>query len=96
MRNGVKSGPGGVVIFGDAAYCRQEVCETIIQNNGDWLLIVKDNQPKLHRAAQQSFVIPQGPPETHQRPPTESVERVCKRVPPSRWRRIAVGSNAAG
>lgn len=48
----------GTVILGDAAYCQQDVCETITQNNGDYLLIVKDNQPKLHRAAQQSFVIP--------------------------------------
>ncbi|MEZ6050704.1 MAG: hypothetical protein R3C02_04820 [Planctomycetaceae bacterium] len=44
-------------ILGDAAYCQQDMCETITQNNGDYSLIVKDNQPKLHRAAQQSFVI---------------------------------------
>ena len=48
-------------ILGDAAYCQQDVCETITQNNGDYLLIVKANQPKLHRAAQQSFVIPKDP-----------------------------------
>lgn len=48
----------GTVILGDAAYCLLDVCETITQNNVDDLLIVKDTQPKLHRAAQQSFVIP--------------------------------------
>ena len=51
----------GTVILGDAAYCQQDVCKTITQNNGDYLLIVKDNQPNLHRAAQQSFVIPKDP-----------------------------------
>ncbi|MEZ6145934.1 MAG: hypothetical protein R3B91_11070 [Planctomycetaceae bacterium] len=35
-----------------------------------------ERQPKLHRAAQQSFVIPKAPQKTHQRPPTENVERV--------------------
>ncbi|MEZ6146095.1 MAG: hypothetical protein R3B91_11895 [Planctomycetaceae bacterium] len=54
--------------LGDAAYCQQDMCETITQNNGDYLLIVKANQPKLHRAAQQSFVIPKG------LFPTENVE----------------------
>ncbi|MBX3439335.1 MAG: ISAs1 family transposase [Planctomycetaceae bacterium] len=48
----------GAVILGDAAYCQQDVCKTITQNNGEYLVIVKDNQPHLHRAAQPSFVIP--------------------------------------
>ena len=50
----------GKVIVGDAAYCERDICETIVNNEGDYLLLVKDNQPNLHRAAQQSFVIPQG------------------------------------
>ena len=49
---------GGQVIVGDAAYCEREICETIIENGGDYVVLVKENQPKLHRAAQQSFVIP--------------------------------------
>ena len=48
----------GTVIVGDAAYCQQDVCETIADGHGDYLIIVKDNQPQLHHAAQQSFVIP--------------------------------------
>lgn len=50
----------GRLIVGDAAYCQQDVCKTIRREQGDYLLIVKDNQPRLHQAAQQSFVIPKG------------------------------------
>lgn len=48
----------GTVIVADAAYCERNICETIVENGGDYLVLVKDNQPTLHRAAQQSFVIP--------------------------------------
>lgn len=50
----------GKVIVGDAAYCERELCETVVAKGGDYFVLVKDNQPNLHRAAQQSFVIPQG------------------------------------
>lgn len=50
----------GTVIVGDAAYCDREICEEITAEDrkGDYLVIVKDNQPTLHKAAQQSFVVP--------------------------------------
>ena len=48
----------GRVIVGDAAYCERDICKTIVENEGEYLVIVKDNQPNLHSAAQQSFVIP--------------------------------------
>lgn len=48
----------GKVFIGDAAYCERNLCETIVEQQGDYLVLVKDNQPKLHHAAQQSFVIP--------------------------------------
>ena len=48
----------GKVVLGDAAYCDRAVCQTIRKKGGDYLLLVKDNQPALRRAAQQSFVIP--------------------------------------
>lgn len=50
----------GKVIIGDAAYCQRNTCETITSGGGDYVVIVKDNQPNLHKAAQQSFVIPGG------------------------------------
>lgn len=50
----------GTVIVGDAAYCDREICEEITAEDrkGDYLVIVKDNQPTLHHAAQQAFVVP--------------------------------------
>ncbi|MCA9080133.1 MAG: ISAs1 family transposase [Planctomycetaceae bacterium] len=48
----------GKIIVGDAAYCDQEICKEIVDSGGDYLVLVKDNQPTLHHAAQQSFVVP--------------------------------------
>ena len=50
----------GKVIVGDAAYCDRETCRTIVEDDGEYVVTVKDNQPNLHTAAQQSFVIPKG------------------------------------
>lgn len=48
----------GRVIVGDAGYCDREICEAIVDSGGDYLVLVKDNQPTLHKEAQQSFVVP--------------------------------------
>ena len=48
----------GKVIIADAAYCQRNTCQTIVSGKGDYVFVVKDNQPNLHKAAQQSFVIP--------------------------------------
>ena len=48
----------GKVIVGDAAYCQRELCQTIVDKEGDYLVLVKDNQPALHHAVEQAFVIP--------------------------------------
>lgn len=48
----------GKVIVGDAAFCDGEICREIVDSGGDYLMIVKDNQPTLHNQAQQAFVVP--------------------------------------
>jgi hypothetical protein len=50
----------GKVIVADAAYCQRDVCQTILQQEGDYLVLVKDNQQVLHHDVQQAFVIPKG------------------------------------
>ena len=50
----------GQVVLGDAAYCDQEICKEIVDSDGDYLVIVKDNQPNLHRDVRQAFVVPEG------------------------------------
>lgn len=37
----------GKVLVGDAIFCQREVAETIIDQGGDYVLTVKDNQPGL-------------------------------------------------
>ena len=40
----------GGVLTGDALYCHADLCDTVIDAGGDYLLIVKENQPALLRA----------------------------------------------
>jgi predicted transposase YbfD/YdcC len=49
----------GKLIIGDAAYCHRDICESIVDSGGDYLVTVKKNQPQLLRDIEQSFVIPQ-------------------------------------
>jgi hypothetical protein len=37
----------GKVITGDAAFCQRDVAEEVIEGGGDYVFIVKDNQPSL-------------------------------------------------
>lgn len=45
----------GKIVVGDAAFCQREVCQRILDSGGDYLLAVKDNQPRLLRDAQSAF-----------------------------------------
>ena len=37
----------GAIITGDASFCQREICRTIADSGGDYLFVVKDNQPGL-------------------------------------------------
>lgn len=39
----------GQVVTGDAMFCHRDVCRTIREQGGDYLVFVKDNQPNLLR-----------------------------------------------
>ncbi len=39
----------GQVVTGDAMFCHRDVCRTIREQGGDYLVFVKDNQPNLQR-----------------------------------------------
>lgn len=45
----------GRVLTGDALYCQQALCTQVVQAGGDYLFIVKDNQPTLLADIQQVF-----------------------------------------
>src|SRR4051794_9684123 len=45
----------GSVITGDAIFCQREICRTIKDRNGDYLFVVKDNQPQLKADIAESF-----------------------------------------
>jgi len=45
----------GAIVSIDAMGCQKEIAETIVNNGGDYVLAVKDNQPSLHAAIDQHF-----------------------------------------
>lgn len=48
----------GKVVVADAMFCQREICERIFGRGGDYLVIVKDNQPALKRQIDRSFAQP--------------------------------------
>jgi hypothetical protein len=40
---------------GDAAFCQRELCAQIVDSGGDYLFVVKDNQPELKAAVEAEF-----------------------------------------
>lgn len=45
----------GRVITGDAIFCQRDLCQQIIDDGGDYLIAVKDNQPELKAALEAEF-----------------------------------------
>ena len=45
----------GAVVTGDAIFCQREICRTITDGHGDYLFVVKDNQPELKADIAESF-----------------------------------------
>jgi hypothetical protein len=45
----------GRLITGDAMFCQREICQQIVDSGGDYLFVVKDNQPELKAAIQAEF-----------------------------------------
>lgn len=43
------------VVVGDAAFCQRDLCEQVLEAQGDYLLAVKDNQPTLFREISREF-----------------------------------------
>lgn len=51
----------GTVITGDAMFCQREVCREILDQGGDYLVVVKDNQPTLRQDIAAAFEPPFSP-----------------------------------
>jgi hypothetical protein len=45
----------GRLISGDAIFCQRELCQQIVDSGGDYLFLVKDNQPELKAAIEAEF-----------------------------------------
>lgn len=46
----------GKVVTADAAFCHREVCQAVLDQEGDYLVTVKDNQPQLKAALELEFI----------------------------------------
>ena len=45
----------GQLITGDAMFCQRDLCRQITDSGGDYLFLVKDNQPSLSRTIESDF-----------------------------------------
>jgi len=45
----------GRLVTGDAMFCQRDLCRQIVDDHGDYLLVVKDNQPELKAAIEAEF-----------------------------------------
>lgn len=45
----------GKIVIGDAMFCQRDLAEQIVQQQGDYVLIAKDNQPALQADIQAGF-----------------------------------------
>jgi hypothetical protein len=45
----------GRVITGDAIFCQRDLCQQVVDDGGDYLIAVKDNQPELKAAIEAEF-----------------------------------------
>ena len=62
----------GRVIVGDAMFCQRDLCQQVIESNGDYLVAVKENQPALLREMSLGFRIESSIPKKDQSPTTDS------------------------
>ncbi|MGF1581902.1 MAG: ISAs1 family transposase, partial [Gemmataceae bacterium] len=45
----------GKIVTADAMFCQREVCQKILDEDADYVVTVKDNQPTLRSDIQQAF-----------------------------------------
>jgi hypothetical protein len=45
----------GRLVTGDAMFCQRDLCQQIVDSGGDYLFVVKDNQPDLKAAIEAEF-----------------------------------------
>jgi hypothetical protein len=50
----------GKVIVGDAIFCQREICEEIVDSDGDYFFTVKENQPTLLKNIRLAFANTEG------------------------------------
>ena len=62
----------GRVIVGDAMFCQRDLCQQVIESNGDYLVAVKENQPALLREISLGFRSDSSIPKKGASPPMDS------------------------
>jgi hypothetical protein len=50
----------GKIMVAEAGFCQRDCCQQVQEQGGEYLVLVKDNQPKLRQEVRQAFVIPKG------------------------------------
>jgi predicted transposase YbfD/YdcC len=60
----------GRVLTGDALFCQRSVCQQVVEQDGDYLVVVKENQPTLFNDIRLLFAPPEPTPLTDRREAT--------------------------
>ena len=45
----------GRLLTGDSMFCQRDLCRHVVDSGGDYLIVVKDNQPELKKAIEADF-----------------------------------------
>ncbi len=83
----------GRVIVGDAMFCQREICQQILDDQGDYLIAVKENQPALWREISLEFRTDLLVPKKCPSPPTDSAYDPPSATTSALWiKRMAVSN----
>jgi hypothetical protein len=85
----------GRVIVGDAMFCQREVCQQILDDDGDYLIAVKENQPTLLRDISLEFRTASAVPKKVPCPPMDSTNDPWIEITPALSTKVTAASNVA-
>lgn len=84
----------GAIVTIDAMGCQKAIAKTIVTQGGDYLLSVKENQPKLHEAIQEYFAIAEAESFRHVQPDvSETLDKGHGRLETRRCTAVAAPSH---
>lgn len=83
----------GRVVVGDAMFCQRDLCQQIVDADGDYLIAVKENQPTLLREISLEFHTASSVQKKAPYPLTDSTSDPWIAITPVLWTKATAASN---